>query len=201
MRRRARGALAGAVVAVLVLSVGACGESGPVLTEERAAGLIEERFPDSDVQVDAARMQEGMGAVEATFNGSRVQFFFDPPAEGEDDWELVEVEHDGSRFEVGDLEQISVTMVDMAEIATALARYEQENDTYPVGETSDVLTALVPDYLPEGTTFDDAWLQSYRYSSGDGTTYTLMSLGPDETVATRDDIVLHTGEFVGRERG
>lgn len=192
--------LAGVGVLVLALAAVGCGESEPVFTGEVASRLVEERFPDSEVDVGSARMEDGMGAVGAVLDGATVQFFFEPPPAAGGEWELVEVEHEGSRFSVGDLEQISETMVSMAEIATALARYQQEHGTYPIGESSDALALLVPDYLPDGTEFDDAWLQSYRYTSTDGETYTLISHGPDNAVATRDDIVLHTGEFVSRER-
>lgn len=187
--------------ALLAMAAFACTASDPVLDDELALRLIEDRFPDAEVAVDAVRMEQGRGAVEAMFNGAPVQFFFDPPpAAGEGEWTLVEVEHEGSRFAVGDLEQISETMVAMAEIASGLARYQQQTGAFPAGDSSDVLAVLVPEYLPEGTRFVDAWSQAYRYDSTDGTTYTLMSLGPDQTVATRDDIVLHTGEFVERGR-
>jgi len=199
VRRHAGVVPVAALVVALGLLVVGCGESEPEFTDAVASRLIEERFPDSEVDVGSTRVEQGMGAVDATFNGASVRFFFDPPASADGEWELVEVEHEGSRFAVGDLEQISETMVEMAEIATALARYEQDHDTYPVGESSASLSVLTPDYLPEESGFEDAWMQAYRYSSAEGDTYTLISHGPDTTVATRDDIVLHTGEFVRRE--
>lgn len=176
----------------------------PGLGAEEAARLIDARFPDADVSVESARLDGDQAIVVATFNGSEMEFILAPSTVDAEGWALVgvEAEHMSGRAAVEDLEGISETMVDMKELAGALGDYRTSNGRYPDGSGVEALATLVPEYLPEGTHFTDAWMQEYRYStSPEGTSYTLTSPGPDGTLATEDDLVLHEGEFLRREPG
>jgi hypothetical protein len=180
-------------VALLAATAG-CG-GGPQFTQEQAAALISAQWPEAEVQMRNAYInEEGRGVALAQFDGEPWEFYFAPTEE--DGWNLDAVSVDGGFYYLRDLEQISATMLQMGEAAGALEGYKAANDAYPSGDSPEALAVLVPDFLPEGTRPHDAWQQSFLYDS-DGTDYTLISVGADGQSGTRDDIILHTGEFVG----
>ena len=183
---------------LLALSVGAvnCGGSA-TLEAEDASALIQAQFPDSEVEIRSTRVEEDGSAVASTrFDENMVSFVFQPSEEG---WVLEAVDFEGSFYYIEDLDQISTTMAFMADLATALERFKAANGQYPLGDTSEALHALVPDFMAEETQFGDAWQHGFDYES-DGDDYTLISPGPDEALGSKDDLVLHTGEFVGADQ-
>ena len=184
-----------AAATVVSLAAVGCG-SGLTFTPEQASALILAQFPDSDLQIRTVSIdEEGRGVVFARFNDEAWTFYFLPL---EDDWALDAVETGGSFYYLKDLEQISVTMGMMAESANALERYKAANGAYPEGGSADALSALVPDFTDAEGPFTDAWDGALSYES-DGDDYTMISNGADKTAGTRDDIILHDGEFVGPE--
>lgn len=186
-------------LALLTMAAG-CGGGGPQFTQEQAAALVADQWPDAEVEMRNAYVdEEGRGVAFAQFDGDPWEFYF---AAGEDGgWTLDAVSVDGGFYNLRDLEQTSATMLLMGEAAGALEGYKAANGSYPAGDSPEALRVLVPDFLAEQTQRHDAWEHDFRYDS-DGTDYTLVSMGADGQEGTRDDIVLHTGEFVGAaERG
>ena len=182
-------------LAVSVCAVG-CG-GGETLDAEEAAALIEAQFPDSEVEIRSTRVEEDGRAVALTrFDDNLVSFVFQPTDEG---WVLDAVDFDGSFYYITDLEQISTTMAFMVEVASALERYKAAAGGYPEGDTSEALHELVPDFMAEEIQFGDAWQHNFDYAS-DGDDYTLISPGPDQELGSKDDLILHSGEFVGAEQ-
>lgn len=185
------------LLALSLTSVGCSSE--PALGVEQAASLIKAQFPESEVAVTTTRVEADGSAVALTqFDSNPVSFIFQQNEDG--GWLLDAVDFDGSFYFIGDLEQISATMQMMAELGTALERYKAVNSVYPAGEDSAALDALIPRFMPTGTDFQDAWQHRVSYES-DGSDYTVISQGPDQTSGSRDDIVLHSGEFVGGPGG
>lgn len=183
------------LILVVVLAVVTAGCGGPEFTSEEAAELIRAQWPDSELEMRNAYVDEqGRGVAAARFDGEPWEFYFEPTDEG--GWNLEAVSVDGSFYYLRDLEQTSATILLMSETAGALGRYKVANDTYPVGESADALAVLSPDYIAEETQKSDAWQQDFLYES-DGTDYTLTSIGADGQSGTRDDIVLYNGEFIG----
>ncbi len=193
--RRTTLVLAAATIVSLV-AVG-CG-GGPTFTPEQASVLILVQFPESDLEIRTVSIdEEGRGVASARFNAEPWVFYFQPL---EDDWVLDAVETSGSFYYLKDLEQISVTIALMAEAASALERYRAANGAYPEGGNAEALAALVPDYTDLEGPVTDAWDGPFSYES-DGNSYTIISNGPDKIAATRDDIILHDGNFVGADGG
>ncbi len=185
-----------AVAAVLVIS--ACADPAPTFTAGDATAQILAQFPDAELSVGATSIDaEGRGVAQADFNGQAWSFYFQPAG---DAWELEAIDVDGSIYYIRDLEQISATMESMGALATALGRYRVANETYPQGDSAAALQALIPDFIPADTLLHDAWSTDLEYES-DGDDYTLISYGADQQAGTNDDIVLHTGEFVGAGGG
>jgi len=184
-----------ALVASLA-SIG-CGGGEPAFEVEQATVLIKAEFPDSELDVRTARVdEEGRGVVFARFNEQMVNFFFLP---AEDGWTLDAVDFDGSFYYIRDLEQISTTMALMVEVADALQDYKEANEAYPVGDTHEALHTLSPQFMSDETDYNDAWDQEITYES-DGDDYTMVSFGADKQEGTADDIILVSGEFVGANR-
>ena len=52
----------------------------------------------------------------------------------------------------------------------------------------------------EAPLFTDAWDGMLSYES-DGENYTMISSGADKIAGTRDDIILHDGQFISVESG
>ncbi len=189
------------VMAVAAVGCGAGGgaEDAPgvgeaAFTAEQAAMLIQAQFPEATLEVRTVNIdQQGRGVAVTSFDEQEVSFFFEPSA---DAWELEAVDFAGSFYYLRDLEQISATMLVMSELATALEQYRAANQTYPEGATAEALQALIPDLIAEHTQLHDAWEQDLDYES-DGDDYTLISYGADQESGTRDDLILHSGEFVG----
>jgi len=180
------------LVAVMVTAIG-CG-GGPEFLPEQATTLIMAQFPDAELELRNTSVDEqGRGVAFAGFNGQTVSFYFQPLDEG---WALDAVDFDGSLFYIKDLEQIGATMLLMGTAATALETYKADVGSYPAGDSTEVLQVLIPDYIDENTDRQDAWNQAFHYES-DGGDYTLISGGADMQQGTDDDIVLHSGEFVG----
>ncbi len=179
---------------VVSLAVVGCGGGGPTFGPEDATALIQARFPEAELELRTAQVDEnGQGVAFARFNDQSVNFYFQPSDAG---WVLDAVDFEGSFYYIRDLEQIQATMESMLALANALANYKAANGAYPVGETSAGLQALLPEFLASETSFDDAWQQNFDYES-DGDDYTLRSLGADKASGSRDDIILNDGEFVG----
>lgn len=194
-RNMRRTTLVLAAAAVVSLAAVGCG-GGPTFTAEQASALILAQFPDSDLQIRTVSIdEEGRGVAFSRFNDEVWTFYFQPL---EDNWVLDAVETGGSFYYLKDLEQISVTISLMAEAASALERYKAANGAYPEGESADALSALVPDFTDAEALFTDAWDGALSYES-DGDDYTMISNGADKTAGTRDDVILHDGEFVGSE--
>lgn len=184
-------------LAVTAAAVG-CG-GGPEFTQEMAAEIIGAQWPDADLQMRNAYIdEEGRGVAAANFDGEPWEFYFVAGPEGA--WTLDAVSVDGGFFHLSDLEQISATMMQMGEAASALEVYKAANGTYPEGDSPEVLLVLIPDYLAEETERQDAWNQDFLYES-DGDDYTLTSIGADGQPGTNDDINLYNGEFVGAGQG
>jgi hypothetical protein len=185
------------ILAVAAVAAG-CGTAEPTFTPEEASALIVAQFPEAELEVRTASIDDlGRGVAFARFNYQMVSFFFHPAEEG---WGLEAVDFDGSFYYNRDLEQISATMVMMGELAAALESYKAANEGYPAGDTAEVLRALIPDFLAAETHLRDAWEEEFSYQS-DGGDYTLISPGADQQRGSNDDIVLHSGEFVGAGRG
>jgi hypothetical protein len=180
-------------VGVAAMAVG-CG-GGPEFTQEQASVLIGEQWPDRELQMRNAFVDDqGRGVAAALFDGEPWEFYFHPTDEG--GWELEAVSVDGGFYYLRDLEQISATMLQMGEAASALEAYKAANGSYPEGDSPQALAPLIPDFLAEETQRHDAWEQDFLYESN-GVDYTLTSLGADGEEGTRDDIILHSGEFIG----
>lgn len=180
-------------LAVSLFSIG-CGDSAPAFETAEATALIKAEFPEAELEVRTTRVdEEGKGVAFARFNDEVVSFIFQPT---EDGWVLDAVDFDGSLYYIRDLAQTSATMQVMADLASSLERFKIANGGYPQGETAAVLQEMVPDFVVAETEFNDAWERPFRYDS-DGRDYTLISLGADGTSGSRDDIVLHSGEFIG----
>ncbi|MGD8328671.1 MAG: type II secretion system protein GspG [Acidobacteriota bacterium] len=185
-------------LAVTAAAIG-CGGGGPEFTQEMAANMISAQWPDADVQMRNAYIDEqGRGVAAANFDGEPWEFYFAAGPEGT--WTLDAVSVDGGFFRLSDLEQISATMMQMGEAASALEAYKGANGTYPEGDSPEVLLVLIPDYLAEETERQDAWGQGFLYES-DGDDYTLTSIGADGQPGTKDDINLYNGAFVGASQG
>jgi len=189
-------------VLALMLAVFGCGGGGEAedatdaaaFTSEDATALISAQFPDAVLQVRTTQVDDqGRGVAAADFNDQDVSFYFEPADEG---WTLDAVDFAGSFYYIRDLERISATMLLMGEPAGALEEYKVANGAYPAADSPEVLVVLIPDFLAEDTDRQDAWQQRFNYES-DGDDYTLISGGADQTLGTDDDIVLHSGEFVG----
>ncbi len=186
------------VMLLAVVTAVGCGGGGPTFTPEEATTLILAQFPDADLEVRTASVDEqGRGVANARFNEQVVSFFFQPI---EETWSLEAVDFDGSFYYIRDLEQISATMVLMGELAGALELYRAANDGYPEGETAEALLALIPDFISAETQLHDAWERDLEYES-DGDDYTLISHGADQEDGSNDDLILHSGEFVGAGAG
>lgn len=186
-----------AVATVVSLVAVGCG-GGPTFTLEQASVLILAQFPDSDLQIRTVTIdEEGRGVAFARFNDEMWAFYFLPL---EDNWALDAVETGGSFYYLEDLEQISATMEMMIEAANALERYRAVNGGYPEGGNAEALSALVPDFTDVEGPITDAWDEPFSYDS-DGVDYTIISNGADKTAGTRDDIILHDGDFVGPDGG
>jgi hypothetical protein len=185
-------------LAVMAAAIG-CGGGGPEFTQQMAADIISVQWPDADLQMRNAYIdEEGRGVAFASFDGEPWEFYFVADPEGT--WTLDAVSVDGGFYYLRDLEQISATMLQMGEAAGALEAYKTANGAYPEGDSPEVLAVLVPDYLAEETQRQDAWNQDFLYQS-DGDEYTLTSAGPDGQPGTKDDINLFNGEFIGANRG
>ncbi len=180
----------------LVVSLAAVGCGGPTFEPDEATALIQARFPEAEIELRTAQIDEdGQGVALARFNDQVVSFYFQPSDAG---WALNALDFEGSLYYIRDLEQIQATMLSMVELASALEHYKAINGDYPVGDTSAGLQVLVPGFVPEETAFADGWQQDFDYES-DGDSYTLRSLGADKTSGSRDDINLNDGEFVGAD--
>jgi len=185
------------LVTVASFGVTACG-SDPTFTPEQASEIILAQFPDSDLQIRNVRIdEEDRGVAFARFNDENWIFYFQP---AEESWLLDAVETDGSFYYLKDLEQISETIALMSDVAGALERYRVGNGTYPIGEDASVLATMAPEFIGEEVTFADAWDGPLAYES-DGDSYTMISNGADKTGGTRDDVILHDGNFVGAGSG
>ncbi len=196
-RKMRRTTLVFAVATMVSLVAIGCG-GGPAFTPEQASVLILAQFPDSDLEIRTVSIdEEGRGVAFARFNDEMWAFYFLPL---EDNWALDAVETGGSFYYLKDLEQISATMEMMIEAANALERYRAVNGGYPEGGNAEALSALVPDFIDVEGPITDAWDGPFSYES-DGDSYTIISNGPDKTAATRDDIILHDGNFVGADAG
>jgi len=181
-------------LAVAAAAIG-CGGGGPEFTQETAAEIISAQWPDADLQMRNAYIDEqGRGVASASFDGEPWEFYF--AAGPESTWTLDAVSVDGGFYYLRDLEQISATMLQMGEAAGALEAYKAANGAYPEGDSPEVLAVLIPDYLAEDIERQDAWKQDFLYES-DGAEYTLTSIGADGQPGTNDDINLFNGEFVG----
>ena len=192
--RAARNLMGLTLTLAVAMLAGGCGGGGPTFTPEEASALILAQFPDAELDVRTASIdEEGRGVAFASFNEQMVSFFFEP---SEDAWALEAVDFDGSFYYIRDLEQISETMVLMGELASALENYRAANGSYPAGESAEALQALIPDFIAAETQLHDAWTEDLAYES-DGDDYTLISPGADRESGSNDDIVLHSGEFVG----
>lgn len=179
----------------LLLATAGCGDSGPEFTQEQASALITAQWPEAEVEMRNAYIdEEGRGVAFAQFDGEPWEFYFAATDEG--GWALDAVGVDGGFYYLRDLEQTSATMLQMGEAASALEGYKVANGSYPVGDSLEAMAVLIPDFLPEGAGPNDAWQQGFLYES-DGTDYTLISMGADGQQGTRDDIILHSGEFIG----
>lgn len=188
-----------ALVLLLPAVAVACGGGEPEFTQEQAEALISAQWPESELLMRNAYIdEEGRGVALAQFDGEPWEFYFQPTEEGS--WELEAIGVDGGLHYMPDLEQTSATMLLMTEAAEALGRYEAANDAFPEGDSPEALAVLMPEYLPEETQRHDAWGQNFLYES-DGSDYTLVSVGADGEEGTRDDIILHTGEFIGPSGG
>lgn len=182
-------------LALMVAAIG-CG-GGPEFTSEQASALILGEWPDSELEIRTAQVdEEGRGVAFARFNGEPWSFYFQPTEEG--DWALDAISVEGNFYYLKDLEQISATMLLMGNVAVALAAYKTANGLYPEGDSPEVLIILIPDFIAEDTDRLDAWEQRFYYKS-DGDDYTLSSGGADKTIGTEDDIILYNGDFVGGE--
>ncbi len=194
-RNMQRTTLVLAAATVVSFAAVGCG-GGPTFTPEQVSALILAQFPDSDLQVRTVSIdEEGRGVAFARFNDEPWTFYFQPL---DDNWALDAVETGGSFYYLKDLEQISTTIELMADAASALGRYKAANGAYPEGEGAGALSALVPDFTDAEASFTDAWDGALSYES-DGDDYTMISNGADKTAGTRDDIILHDGEFVGSD--
>lgn len=183
-------------LALMVAAIG-CGGGGPEFTPEQAAALIMDEWPDSELEMRTAQVdEEGRGVAFARFNGEPWNFYFQPTEEG--GWVLDAVRVEDNFYYLKDLEQISATMLLMGDVAGALARYKTANGAYPAGDSPEVLLVLIPDFIAEETDRLDAWEQGFNYESN-GDDYTLTSGGADKTVGTEDDIILYNGDFVGSQ--
>lgn len=195
--RRTTLVLVAATMTIVSLVATGCG-GGPTFTPEQASGLILAQFPDSDLEIRTVSIDdEGRGVAFTRFNAEPWTFYFQPV---EDNWVLDAVETSGSLYYLKDLEQISVTIALMAEAASALERYKAANGGYPEGENAEALLALVPDFTDVEGPVTDAWDAPFSYDSN-GDSYTIISNGADKTAGTRDDIILHDGNFVGADAG
>ena len=166
------------------------------LTAEEARELILRQFPEADPTVFSVTLEAERAIAQTEFNQEMVDFLF---AMGDEGWRLEAVEHKGQVYLIQDLEHISRTMVLMDDLAVALAKYHEDHDSYPVGEGPQAREVMVPEYLAEDTEVEDAWGNRFTYFSEDGADYTLVSFGPDQEAGTRDDLILHSGEFVAPE--
>ena len=89
---------------------------------------------------------------------------------------------------------ITRTQGELRSLATAIESFSLDDDEghYPQATGIDELAALLePTYLSE-VPREDAWGRPYDYTTS-GTTYVLISLGPDGKVATPDDLKITTG--------
>lgn len=196
-RRSQRSTLSLAAMIVVSVVVAGCG-GGASFTTEEASALILAQFPDSELQMRGVSInEEGRGVASALFNDAEWSFYFQPVDES---WVLDAVETDGSFYYLKDLEQISLTIAEMSGFASSLERYKATNGTYPVGEDASALQVLIPDFAAADIRFDDAWEGALTYDS-DGNDYTLISNGADKIAGNSDDIILHSGEFVGAGSG
>lgn len=196
--RAARSLMGMTLILALAVVAAGCGGGGPTFTSEEASALILAQFPDAELDVRTASIDEqGRGVAFASFNEQMVSFFFQS---SDDAWALEAVDFDGSFYYISDLEQISATMVQMGELAGALENYRAANGSYPEGEGGEALQLLIPDFIAAETQLHDAWEENLAYES-DGDDYTLISPGADQESGTNDDIVLHSGEFVGAGSG
>lgn len=185
-------------LAVMVAAIG-CGGGGPEFTPEMATEIIRVQWPEAELQVNNATIDEqGRGVAYADFDGEPWEFYFVASPEGS--WTLDAVSVGGSFHYVRDLENTSATMMLMSQAASALSAYKAANGSYPQGDSPEVLQVLIPDYIPEETQRHDAWEQDFLYQS-DGEDYTLTSVGADGEEGTRDDIILFNGAFVGAAEG
>ena len=194
----ARSAFRLAVILSVVAAAVGCGGGEPTFTPEEASALILAQFPDADLDVRTASIDEqGRGVAFANFNEQMVSFFFQ---QMEDAWDLEAVDFDGSFYYIRDLEQISATMVLMVELAGALEQCRGANGAYPAGDAAEALQALIPDLITAETQLHDAWDRDLEYES-DGDDYTLISHGADQEGDSNDDLILHSGEFIGAGAG
>lgn len=81
----------------------------------------------------------------------------------------------------------SKAKADLRTLESGLALYYAQNNSYPVGNITNLKTALESGYVKKVPT--DPWGTDYYYSyASSDTTYTLKSYGPDKTNGTSDDI-------------
>lgn len=185
-------------LAVGVLALVACGPnelSTPSLLQVER--IILDTFEGSEVSVrEVVRTQESLRAA-AELNGSDVTVVL---GTRDRSWQVARIEQGGNAYTVGQLQEISATMVIMGELSDALENYREANGEFPLLDDQVGLLELVPDYFEHtpGMPLLDVWQSPFRYRF-QGEDYTITSEGPDRSIGTPDDVILITGSFVAAQ--
>lgn len=179
------------IVSVPVLiALASCG--GPVSSRtvrEQIARLGGAELSPDDVAVERIIQQTSSRAV-AEFT---VQMAGEYVRNGDGDWELVSVRiGDNEWVDLGRLRdaiarmEIEETTASLRMLAGGVAAFRAENGAFPDVGADSLGDILHPLFVPE-LVRSDAWGSEFLYQTS-GTTFRLVSAGPDGETGTADDI-------------
>ena len=188
-------------VAVLIGLIVAFGCAPPAEVESLlptvASELVEAEFPGAGVGITEVTRTGGRArAVAGAFDlgGSGVVFIFTHDAE----WKLTEMEWEGSTYSIDDVHGYANTLQGMERLDDALSTYRSESGSYPEGDGSEALEALLPRHVRTAADLQDGWGTPYGYSLQQGE-YRLASAGLDREFGSVDDIIIVSTDRQKRE--
>lgn len=192
--RQSRTRLAIAALAVSAALAAGCGPGELTsLSATQVERLVRDIYPQAEIRVrEVQREDTDVLRAPAEFNGADVIFVF---VAGEGAWTIAHIEQGGNSYTVEELDAIASAMAIMRDVSNALEAYHEATGSYPLLDDQVGLRELVPEYYPADGALVDAWGEPLRYRL-QGDDYIVTSTGPDLAVATTDDIILITGNFV-----
>jgi hypothetical protein len=167
---------------------------------EAQEAIAEALSLDKRERVRIKSIDAGMGdqaIVEATVDAT-----FRLVGDKDGKWKAVEARTGDRQWESLEListavrkEKVLRTTADMRTLATALEAFQRERGFYVAADTGAALIDhLSPRYM--GTVLRlDAWSNEFQYR-GTATAYRLLSLGPDGSPDTGDEIIIENGQLV-----